>query len=116
MPAPLRVGSLLIASLDLEDPNFHRTVVLVIQHSEEEGTLGLVLNRPLGERVSLYSSEELQKLTGTEAAIQDASLELGGLFFQGFILRHGLTIQGESALVVVGGYNVFLCGFDHFRG
>ena len=83
MPAPLQVGSLLIASLDLEEPNFFRTVVLIIQHSGAEGTVGLVLNRPLGEKVSLYSSEELQRLTGTQAAVHDASVELGGLFFQG---------------------------------
>ncbi|MBT4502790.1 MAG: YqgE/AlgH family protein [Gemmatimonadetes bacterium] len=83
MPAPLQVGTLLIASLDLEDANFRRTVVLVIQHSAKEGSIGLVLNRPLGDKVSLYSSEELQRLTGTEAAVKDASAEFGGLFFQG---------------------------------
>jgi putative transcriptional regulator len=83
MPAPLCVGTMLIASLDLEDRNFNRAVILVIQHSEAEGTLGLVLNRPLGEKVSLYSSEELQKITGTEDAGGEATVELGGLFFQG---------------------------------
>lgn len=83
MPAPLRAGTLLIASLDLEDPNFYRTVVLIIQHSDSEGTLGLVLNRPLGERVALYSTEELQRLAGADPAVGDLSVELGGLFFQG---------------------------------
>ncbi len=38
-------GQLLIAAPSLSDPNFWRTVVLVIQHSDE-GALGLVLNRP----------------------------------------------------------------------
>jgi putative transcriptional regulator len=38
-------GQLLIAGPTLLDPNFWRTVVLVIQHSDE-GALGLVLNRP----------------------------------------------------------------------
>ena len=38
-------GQLLIAGPTLIDPNFWRTVVLVIEHSEE-GALGLVLNRP----------------------------------------------------------------------
>lgn len=38
-------GQLLIAGPSLHDPNFWRTVVLVIQHSED-GALGLVLNRP----------------------------------------------------------------------
>jgi putative transcriptional regulator len=38
-------GRLLVAEPMLGDPNFERTVVLVISHSEE-GALGLVLNRP----------------------------------------------------------------------
>jgi putative transcriptional regulator len=38
-------GQLLIAGPTLLDPNFWRTVVLVVEHSEE-GALGLVLNRP----------------------------------------------------------------------
>ena len=48
-------GQLLIAGPGLIDPNFFRTVVLVIEHSDD-GALGLVLNRPsettVGEAVS----------------------------------------------------------------
>lgn len=38
-------GQLLIAGPALEDPNFWRTVVLVVEHSQD-GAMGLVLNRP----------------------------------------------------------------------
>jgi len=38
-------GRLLVATPNLGDPNFERTVVLVLEHSEE-GALGVVLNRP----------------------------------------------------------------------
>jgi putative transcriptional regulator len=38
-------GQLLIAGPTLLDPNFWRTVVLVVEHTDE-GALGLVLNRP----------------------------------------------------------------------
>jgi putative transcriptional regulator len=38
-------GQLLIAGPTLEDPNFWRTVVLIVEHSDD-GALGLVLNRP----------------------------------------------------------------------
>ena len=39
------VGKLLIAEPMLGDPNFDRTVVLMIEHTDE-GALGVVLNRP----------------------------------------------------------------------
>jgi putative transcriptional regulator len=38
-------GQLLIAGPALLDPNFERTVLLVVEHSDQ-GALGLVLNRP----------------------------------------------------------------------
>src|ERR1700758_1998117 len=58
-------GQLLIAGPRLVDPNFWRTVVLVVEHSEE-GAFGLVLNRPsetsVGEAVpeleALMDSDE----------------------------------------------------------
>jgi putative transcriptional regulator len=43
-------GKLLIAAPTLADPNFHRTVVAIAEHSSE-GALGLVLNRPSEARV-----------------------------------------------------------------
>ena len=43
-------GQLLIAGPTLQDPNFWRTVVLVVEHSEA-GALGLVLNRPSESKV-----------------------------------------------------------------
>lgn len=38
-------GKLLVASPVLVDPNFHRAVVLVLDHNDD-GALGVVLNRP----------------------------------------------------------------------
>ena len=38
-------GRLLVASPTLRDPNFDRTVILMIEHGDE-GALGVVLNRP----------------------------------------------------------------------
>jgi putative transcriptional regulator len=44
-------GQLLIAGGGLFDPNFRRTVVLIGEHNEE-GALGVVLNRPSPHRVA----------------------------------------------------------------
>jgi putative transcriptional regulator len=41
----LRTGSLLVASPEVSDPLFARSVVLVLRH-DEEGTIGIVINRP----------------------------------------------------------------------
>ena len=38
-------GRLLVATPDLADPNFFRTVVLILEHTDD-GALGVVLNRP----------------------------------------------------------------------
>jgi putative transcriptional regulator len=37
-------GQLLVAAPSLQDPNFFRTVVLIVEHGEE-GAMGIVLNR-----------------------------------------------------------------------
>lgn len=38
-------GQLLVATPALVDPNFHRTVVFMLEHNED-GAIGVVLNRP----------------------------------------------------------------------
>lgn len=44
-------GKLLVATPALSDPNFARSVVLMLQHGEQ-GAIGLVLNRPSGTHLS----------------------------------------------------------------
>ena len=44
-------GHFLVASPYLPDGNFFRSVVLMVQHNDE-GALGLVLNRPVDKRLS----------------------------------------------------------------
>ena len=41
----LSAGSLLVASRDLDDPNFSRTVILLTSYGPD-GAMGLVINRP----------------------------------------------------------------------
>jgi putative transcriptional regulator len=43
-------GSLLLAHPILQDPNFRRSVVLMSMHNQE-GAMGVVLNRPTGQRL-----------------------------------------------------------------
>ena len=60
-------GNVLIAGPSLWDPNFRRTVVLVGKH-DDEGAVGVVLNRPLDHEVS-EAVPALQDLVPAGAAI-----------------------------------------------
>ncbi len=41
----LAVGRLLVAGRDLGDPNFSKTVILLVHYNEDQGTVGLVINK-----------------------------------------------------------------------
>jgi putative transcriptional regulator len=42
-------GSLLLADPSLQDPNFHRSVLLLTEHRHDHGAHGYILNRPLSQ-------------------------------------------------------------------
>ncbi|MGH2842931.1 MAG: YqgE/AlgH family protein [Solirubrobacteraceae bacterium] len=90
-------GQLLIAGPTLRDPNFWRTVVLVVEHSDE-GALGLVLNRP------------------SESTVGDAVPELAGLVDDDDELLVGGPV-GQSAVIVLADFEdpdeAALIAFDH---
>ena len=94
-------GQLLIAGATLPDPNFARTVVLICQH-DEDGALGLVLNRP-GELVVGEVAPELAPLVGEDATIDsggpvqpDALLVLGEFEDPAYA---GLPVVGRVGLM-----------------
>jgi putative transcriptional regulator len=74
-------GQLLIASPALIDPNFRRAVVLVVAH-DEDGAVGLVLNRP------------------TEAYVAEAVPELAEVVEPGAVVSIGGPVQNESVVVL----------------
>lgn len=41
----LAVGKLLVASRDLGDPNFAKTVILLVHYDEDQGAVGLIINK-----------------------------------------------------------------------
>jgi putative transcriptional regulator len=73
-------GQLLIASPQLLDPNFARTVLLVVEHNEE-GAIGLVLNRP------------------SEVAVADAVPELSELVEDGSLVYVGGPVEPGAVMV-----------------
>jgi putative transcriptional regulator len=61
-------GQFLIASPKLVDPNFARSVVLMVQHGEE-GALGLVINRPLETSVEEICEKVLETPCSAEGVL-----------------------------------------------
>ena len=74
-------GQLLIAGPTLNDPNFSRTVVLVVEHSED-GAFGLVLNRP------------------SETTVGDAGAELDDVVDPSEPLFIGGPVQPSSVVIL----------------
>ncbi len=77
-------GQLLVAGPALDDPNFHRTVVLVGEHGEE-GAMGVVLNRP------------------APVTVDEAVPPLAGLGSSGELVHVGGPVQPQ-AIVVLGDF------------
>jgi putative transcriptional regulator len=89
-------GQLLIASPALHDPNFRRTVVLVIEHSPE-GAAGIVLNRPSPALVS----EAVPQLE--EIAEEDEQVYVGGPVEEGaVVVLAEFEDDAEPAVPIVG--------------
>ena len=67
-------GQFLIASPKLLDPNFARSVVLMVQHGDE-GALGLVVNRPLETSVEEVCEKVLETPCSTEGVLYQGGAE-----------------------------------------
>jgi putative transcriptional regulator len=65
-------GHLLIASPHLLDPNFVKSVVLMIQHNDQ-GALGLIVNRPTSKTI-----EDLWREVGDAPCENRQPIHLGG--------------------------------------
>lgn len=72
----ITAGRLLVATPKLADPNFHRSVVLLVEHEDEEGTLGVVLNRPTEVPVGQILASWSELVTGPSVVFQGGPVAL----------------------------------------
>jgi putative transcriptional regulator len=87
-------GKLLIASPALDDPNFARTVVLLTEHNEE-GAMGIVLNRPSETSVASVAPE-LEEIARGEPVYVGGPVQPEAL-----VLLAEFTDLGAAAWIVV---------------
>lgn len=90
-------GMLLVATPQLEDPNFRRTVVLLLDH-DDDGAVGVVLNRP--SDVPVESALPLWAGAVTGPAVLFGGGPVGAEAAMGVAQRYaGETLDGFQPLV-----------------
>jgi putative transcriptional regulator len=95
------VGQFLVASEEMKDPRFARTVVYMVEH-DEKGALGVIVNRPL-RQVGL--STLMRDLGRTQETVEGTlRVHYGGPVHprQGFVL-HTVEWKAADTRVVSGG-------------
>jgi putative transcriptional regulator len=96
MPDSLR-GQFLIASTALRDGNFFRTVVLIVQH-DNQGAMGLVINRPAGVTVARALKNHFELPETGEMVYFGGPVERNALF----VLHNDPELEESSNPVVEG--------------
>lgn len=75
--SPIVAGELLVAVPQLADPNFRRAVVLLL-HRDDEGAVGVVLNRPLDVPVAAILPAWEDVVSGPPTLFQGGPVGLDG--------------------------------------
>ncbi len=86
-------GYLLIASPKLLDPNFNRTVVLIVQHNDD-GALGLILNRPIETTI-----DDVWDQVSDTPCLSTANLHQGGPCEGTLMVLHGDMSLSDNQVV-----------------
>jgi putative transcriptional regulator len=96
-----RRGRLLVASPTLVDPNFHRAVVLMLEHSPD-GALGVILNRPSETTAGEALPPPLGDLMAADALVHEG----GPVQPEAVILLADFTDPLRAADVAVGSVGI----------
>lgn len=99
-------GSLLLAHPAMKDPNFNRAVVLLSAH-DDEGALGVVLNRPTGQTLGDLSDDFAATSLGDVIVYQGGPVQTDRMIIcgislhpdgEGLRLHFGLEPENAEAL------------------
>ncbi|NNJ24374.1 YqgE/AlgH family protein [Alienimonas chondri] len=90
-------GRVLVAGRHLRDPNFHRSLVLLVEHGDD-GAFGLVVNRPTATTVRRALAGHLEMADGSEPVFDGGPVEPAALF-----VLHNSVEFSEGELPVCSG-------------
>ncbi len=113
-------GQCLVAAKSLRDPHFYKTVVLMLEHSEQ-GATGIVLNRPSSVRVSHALSGHFTIPDTDDPVFIGGPVEPTALVMLHDAEEVGCSESSPAPRVFVGGSaesfeRVLLCGADNADG
>ena len=119
----LAAGQFLVAGRGLLDPNFFKTVILLVSH-DDDGALGIIINRPtevkLAQMIEDLAGEgerpetvwvggpvahwQLMLLFKSELQLEDAESVLDGVYFSGSRVVLEELLEGDMEFRVYAGY------------
>lgn len=114
-------GRLLLADPSLRDGTFHKSVILVGDHSPTEGAFGLILNHPSGKTVGdVLPSPEFAPLAQLPVhlggPVARNKLTFAALWQSGSKLEHAVRIPAEEAISALKKPGTLVCAFAGYSG
>jgi len=99
-------GNILISEPFLSDQYFERSVVLLVEHGDPYGTMGLVLNKPIQEKLhdffpELKNLEPIPLFKGGPVSVNKLYFihKLGDIIPGALLVRDGLYFDGDFDVV-----------------
>ena len=93
-------GSLMVAHPKLRDHNFGRTVILIHNHSSEEGALGVVINRPLGTTLGRYNKQFANSLLAEVPLYSGGPVDSRSLILTAWKWEDSGEFKGDFAITI----------------
>ncbi|MEC8555221.1 MAG: YqgE/AlgH family protein [Planctomycetota bacterium] len=100
-------GFALVAAPHLSDPNFMRTVVYILRH-DDEGALGLILNRPTKVCVN-----ELLSQLGEESCCNEEPVFYGGPCDGPLVMLQSVQVDDHILIAVASDQEQILAHCEH---
>ncbi len=113
------VGQLLVATPEMNEPNFYRAVILMVQHGKD-GALGIIINRPVGEigiaELLQAIGQDTKGVTGTARIFSGGPVEpQAGFIVHSAEYHRAATVDVDGRVAMTSSPDV-LRDIDHGEG